>query len=232
MNLDVFIKGELINLCIPTQDFVLESNWYNWFNSPKTNRFLEQGAFPNTKSDQLLFFNTESKNKSRLILIISDKEKYIGTVSLSFINHEKKTASVAIVIGENSSKHENSHLMALESMSLITEHGFTLLGLIRIDAGQHRMLHKWQQRLELLGYKAEGIKKNGFVKGIERSDSISIAVTLDEYLVLKKNRGRYWDSASLMNSRINKLPAETFYSKLSEFLNKEGKKYYSDIFSL
>ncbi len=53
MKLDVFIKGELIDLCIPTAEFAATSNWYNWFNDPKTTRFLEQGIFPNTAEEQL-----------------------------------------------------------------------------------------------------------------------------------------------------------------------------------
>ena len=33
MKLDVFIKGDLIDLCIPTVEFARESDWYSWFNN-------------------------------------------------------------------------------------------------------------------------------------------------------------------------------------------------------
>jgi RimJ/RimL family protein N-acetyltransferase len=232
MELDIFIKGELINLCIPTDDFILESNWYNWFNNSKTTRFLYQGAFPNTRADQLAFFEIEKKNKTRLILIISDKKKYIGTVSLSFIDFEKKTASVAIVIGEQSDNFSQSHLMALESICRITEHAFTTLGLKRIDSSQHVLLYRWQQRLELLGYKVEGIKKNAFIKGNEIDDIVMLGVTLDDYMEIKKIRGKYWDTSDLMKSRVDKLPKNSFYQMVNELIKIEGIKYYNNLFSL
>jgi len=232
VKLDVFIQGELIDLCIPTEDFAAGSEWYNWFNNPKTTRFLEQGIFPNTSKDQVQFFQNQKGGKSRLILIISDKEDYIGTISLSFINHEKKTASIAMLIGEESKKAHFKNLFALESMARIVEHGITKLGLIRIDAGQHHKLFNWQQRLELLGFRAEAIKRNGFIKGIEKADSVGIALVVEDYLAIKERRGNFWDSAINMNERIKQLPKEAFIEKLRHVHNVEGNAYYNKIFSL
>ena len=75
--LDVFIQGETMDLCIPTEAFARESSWYSWFNDPSITRFLEQGLFPNTPEEQVEFFN--SQGRDRLILIISNKKEYIGT---------------------------------------------------------------------------------------------------------------------------------------------------------
>ena len=122
--------------------------------------------------------------------------------------------------------------MALESICRITEHAFTILGLKRIDSSQHILLYRWQQRLELLGYKVEGIKKNGFIKGNEINDIVMLGVTLDDYMEIKKIRGKYWDTSDLMRSRIDKLPKKSFYQKLSELIKIEGIKYYNDLFSL
>ena len=70
MKLDIFIKGEKIDLCIPTREFALNSKWYSWFNDPKINTFLEQGVFPNSPTQQLEFFESQEKKKDRLLLII------------------------------------------------------------------------------------------------------------------------------------------------------------------
>ena len=31
--LDIFIKGELVDLAIPTEDFAAGEIWYKWFNN-------------------------------------------------------------------------------------------------------------------------------------------------------------------------------------------------------
>jgi len=232
MRLDIFIKGENIDLCIPTKEFAENSNWYSWFNNSRTTRYLEQGVFPNTVANQLVFYENESKSGKRLMLIISDREKYIGTVSLSFINFQMRTADIALVIGEQSSKTNISHLFALESMARLIEHGFTKLGLIRISADQHIELHTWQQKLELLGFKVEGIKQHSIVKGIEVNDGISISVINEDFLFLKKTRGYYWDSGIKMEKRMELLPADSFLHQLQEFYNTRREDYYRQLFDL
>ena len=87
-DLDIFIKGETIDLCVPTLDFTRSSIWYNWFNEPKITRYLNQGLLPNTKEMQEHWF--KSQTKDRLILILSTKNKvYKGVVSLSSIDLKK-----------------------------------------------------------------------------------------------------------------------------------------------
>ena len=133
MKLDVFIKGELIDLCIPTVEYARESKWYSMFNNPKINRFLEQGAFPTTADDEVAFFQAE--RSKRLILIVVDKEgNDLGVISFSFINYQKRRADIAMVLNEE----PREPLAGLEAMARMLEHGFTLMGLERISAGQHK----------------------------------------------------------------------------------------------
>jgi len=47
-DLQIFIEGKTINLCVPTPEYAQESDWYNWFNDKTITRFLVQGIFPNT----------------------------------------------------------------------------------------------------------------------------------------------------------------------------------------
>ena len=80
--LDVFIPGELVDLAIPTAQFAKGSTWYSWFNDRDITKFLEQGVYPNTSNDQLLFFKNIPNH--RIVLIMVDKEgRNIGVISLS-----------------------------------------------------------------------------------------------------------------------------------------------------
>ena len=69
-----------------------------------------------------------------------------------------KSADWAIV-KDNKVDPENRGISALESVALLIDYGFEGLGLRRISCGQHVELKGWQNRLELLGFKLEGIQK-------------------------------------------------------------------------
>lgn len=229
-SLDIFIPGENIDLCIPDDNFARNSSWYSWFNDFKTTRFLEQGGFPNTPESQASFF-AGLKNSNRLSLIISDKEQYIGTISLSFINLNKRTADIALLLGEPSN-NPNADLLALEAMALISAHGFDKLGLNRISAGQHVKLLKWQRKMEVIGYRLEGIKTNGFIKASEVADAVSISLLRDDYQLIVGNRRKLWDSSEKIRARLSKMPSNSFAEKLKKFLTEEGGTYYDTIFNL
>lgn len=229
-NLDILIQGEFVDLCIPNEDFATNSTWFKWFNSLKTTRFLEQGIFFNTVHDQIDFYRS-MKSQNRLGLIISDKSHYVGTISLSSINLIKRIADIALLFGEDS-ESENKDLLALESMALMTNHAFEVMGLKRISAGQHIKLKKWQQKLELIGYRLEGIKKMGFIKGSEEADSVSISITINDFKKIISVRERIWDSGEKMRIRLNKMPKTPFVDKLRDFIDSEGEKYYNTIFNL
>ncbi|HCS79037.1 TPA: hypothetical protein DIV55_04850 [Patescibacteria group bacterium] len=229
MKLDIFIKGELIDLCVPTPEFAQNSNWYSWFNDLQITRFLEQGLFPNTPQQQIEFL---TNNPHRLILIVAHQQTYFGVVSLSSINFMKRTAEIAMALDKKLVK-KYDRLFAIEAIARITEHGFATLGLQRISAGQHILLSGWQQRMELVGYRLEGIKRFGFTKGAERVDSMWIAATVEDYQKLVKLRGgSLWDSARKMAKRFQKLPKQSLLPELQEFQKTKGEKYYQKIFEL
>jgi len=187
IELDVFISGENIDLCIPTVEFAKNSKWYSWFNSSKVTRFLEQGIFPNSPEKQEEFML--SLGPERLTFIISDKSEYIGVVSLSFIDLVKKTCDIAMVINTEKRNDSRPYIIALESIARMTEHAFDRIGIERISAGQHVKLASWQNRMELLGYKLEGWHKNKFVKGPEVADAVSISCVREDYLAICNRRG-------------------------------------------
>jgi len=228
-DLDVFIKGENINLCIPTEEFAKKSKWYSWFNNSNITKFLEQGLFPNTPEDQVEFFS--SQKSVRLMLIITYKKEYMGIISLSNINLIKKSCDVAIVMDATVDRKMSPYI-ALEAMARITEHAFSTMGINRIEAGQHVKLKGWQQRMELIGYKLEGLHSNKFIKGREESNSVSISCLYDDFQSIVKHRGCLWDSMENMRIRFKKLPKKAFVEMLNDFYEKDRAIYYKKIFEL
>ena len=229
--LDIFIKGELLNLCVPKRDYALTSDWYSWFNNKTTTNYLYQGVFPNTPEEQVEFFET-LREKKRLCLIIqrrSDSE-YIGVVSLSSLNYQMRSGELAIVIDSVRGRGKEMPLISLEAIARITEWGFVKIGLKRISAGLHKDLSGLRNRMEIFGYRIEGILRKEFVKGIRVADVIKIACIKDNYLKICEKRGNYWPGRDEVMKRIKSLPKVTLEQRLETFLSTEGEEYYSEIF--
>lgn len=229
--LSTFIGGETINLTIPTREFARESDWYSYFNKPLVNRYLDQGAYPNTREDQEAFW--EAEHRTRLLLVVETKQGVPkGVISLSSINYIKKTAEIALVLdGSIEKKMHPWH--SLEAICLVTQHGFRQMGLIRIAAGQHVALSGWQNRMEIAGYRIEGIHRNKFVKGAEIASTVTISCTACDFERLSSLRGgALWDSLDKIKSRASRLPRPSMANMLTNFLEKEGSSYYETVFSL
>lgn len=229
--LDIFISGELVDLSIPTAKFAECSSWYSWFNDKNITKFLEQGAYPNSSDSQLAFFKNIPQD--RIVLIMVDKGgQNIGVISLSFINHSKKTCDIALVVSNEGDKRLRPYI-SLEAMALLSSHAFSVLGMQRISAGQHIALAGWQSRLELIGYKLEGLHIGNFRKGSEISDSMSISVCCSDYELIRNRRGgKLWDSYVDMKRRIKNFPNRTFLNMLQELYDAERQSYYRNIFDL
>ncbi len=227
--LDIFIRGEKVDLVIPTKEFAYHSDWYSWFNNAKTTRYIHHGIYPNTREKQLQFFENESSK--RLLLMVSDRKNIIGTITLSKMDFDKRDAEIAVVFREDRSP-KTAPLAALESFALLLEHAFSSLPLERIWAPQHIDLHKWSARLALLGFRAEGIKKAAFVKGNQRADEILIAVHQDDFMKIKEARGgTLWDGEAKMLQRIRALPAKSNVARLQEAF-KQLEEYYRNIWEV
>ena len=231
MDLDIFIRGENVNLCIPDEEFAKNSEWYSWFNDEEITKYLEQGQYPNTRQNQMQFYNSHRDN--RLILIIRNKlNENIGVISLSFINIEKRGCDIALVVGNAVDRRKRPYL-SIEAMALMITHGFNKIGLDRINAGQHIELKGWQQRLELIGFKLEGLHPRKFVKGRDVSSSMSISVSYEDFERIASQRGgKIWDSLENMKKRIQHLPKESFLDKLLYYYDNEREEYYRNVFNL
>ncbi len=225
----VFISGETVDLCAPSKKAVFEEGWADWFNDEETTRYLDQGIFPNTIEDQLDFYES-LKEKRRFLLLIKAKSRnlIVGVISLSSINMFKRNAQIAMVFGMKETGHT---YYALESMARVTEHGFEKMGLDRIYAGQaFPALKNWNQRLELLGYRSEGIGRRAFIKGHWVSDTVHLAVLYDDYLQLKKMRdGSYWPGSKKTAELVRSLPKKGFAEILDETIKNESEKYFNSI---
>ncbi len=225
----IFIKGEDVDLCIPNSHAIEVDGWAEWFNDTKITRFLDQGLFPNTRENQKLFLESLN-NQDRIALMVRPrgKEQVIGIVSLSNINFVHRIADIAIVLGETP---KGRNLQALEALALLTQHGFDNLGLMRIAAGQvYPELSNWNKRMELIGYKAEGILRSKFAKGHNRWPVISLACTYEDFQTLCAVRNnKFWLGFDEMFALVQAQPRKGFADLLHETIGELEKAYFSSL---
>jgi len=207
-----FIEGELLDLCIPNENAILEDEWTEWFNDITNLNATSHGIFPNHTSSQFERLANLAKDRTQIVLLMCDKKnnKAIGVISLQNINLMQRSCEVALNVGLKNKKLLDS-LAPLEAMSLITEHAFKYLGVQRVYAGQvYPYLKNWNKALELIGYKTEGFNFSSFVKGDKVSDVALIACHYEDFQKIYELRGSLWGSKKIITKLISKQPKKGF----------------------
>ena len=203
---NVFLSGEKIDLCGPTDDDF--DTWAGWFNSQNITQFLEQGKFPNTARMQRQWYEKEV-SLGRFIALIKDKHGVLlGVTSLSEINYERLSCQTSTVCPV---KSEHARLAPLEARALCTQHAFERFGMNRVWAGNaYPGLLKWSQKYELIGYKAEGLIVDGFCHGAKKTDSIRSSITRERYSrLLERRSGTLWPGEEKAKQILEALRLQT-----------------------
>ena len=132
---DTFIKGNIIDLVVLTNEIVEKSNWYKWFNDEDTTKYMQKHYFPNTKNQQYNFFIDEienSKNKLQLGILHIKDQNLIGIISLNDIDYINRNCEISGFIGERKYRSTKEFI---EACKMIIKHGFEQLGLNKITGG-------------------------------------------------------------------------------------------------
>ena len=214
---DGFIEGEIVYLRLPNiQKDIYEGHWHQWFNDPDTTRYLTHGVYPISREAEAQLIEQEINRKDSLLLAIIDKvnSKHIGVISLKNIDLINRKAEIGIVMGDRSIRGA-----AIESMVLLTKHGFDKLNLIKIYSGHHEGHWKWVNKTELIGYKIEGYRKNAGIRFGKPYGIVMTSIDAEHFYNLEKERGGkiLTDSwASLMETRRE----ENLVSKLKQLLEE------------
>lgn len=225
---EVFIEGELIDLCIPSSTAINKDGWAEWFNNIEQLQATGHGIYPNYRSSQHELLDSLCKDKSKIVLMICQKitHRAFGVVSLQNISLQSKSAE--ITINASSKDKTSAHpFSTLEAMALITQHGFEQLGLNRVYGGQaFPILESWNTAIELIGFRTEGITRNSFVRGHKVFDTALISCLYENYKNLAKLRGTLWGSSKIIRKAMKRQPKVPFAHLISEQLKTLEDDYF------
>ena len=177
---EVFIKGDLVDLVVLTEEIVKKTNWYKWFNDEETTKNMQKHYFPNTVDLQLDYFKKNILNNNKIIqlgVVVKKDNIFSGVISLSNIDYLNQSCEFGIIMGEEISRNIRYFI---EAGKLMCKHAFETLNMQRIYSGT---INKDIDDLfcRVLGFKHEGIKRKSIFKNGEFIDSYMHAILKSEY---------------------------------------------------
>jgi [ribosomal protein S5]-alanine N-acetyltransferase len=179
---ETFIKGELVDLVVLTEEVIDKTNWYKWFNDEESTKNMQKHYFPNSKNQQKEYFRNEiegNNNKLQLGIFYKADKIMIGTISLNSIDYLNRCCEISMIIGE---KRARSTLYFIESVKLICRHAFDSLNMNRIYGGT---IAKEIDQLfcRALGFKHEGVLRQEVFKNGKHQDVYRYALLKQDYTV-------------------------------------------------
>lgn len=161
-------------------EFDVTEKYVDWLNSPEINQYIESRFKKQTKEDVLAFVKDKlSKNSEPMFAICDMKtDEHIGNIKLGPINLHHKYASIGILIGD---KKYWGRGCATEAIKLITEYGFEILKLNKLDAGAYAENIGSINAFMKAGFSQEGLLKKHVTCNGQFMDVVLLGLTLDDY---------------------------------------------------
>ena len=220
IDISAFLIGKYIYLRPPNiEKDVLKGKWFSWFNDKNTTKFLLQGVFPNTIEKQLDFVESLKTDANRILLCIIDKatNEHIGVISINDIDLLNKTATISIVLGEKNRPKESG----LEAIGLMKEYAFDRLNLNKLNGGQVVDLWKWVNKLELIGYRIEGLFEAMSVRDGKIHDVFHTGITAERFYKLREER-----NGNIFSDDVENLTSGMDFNNPTEKIRGFFKKMY------
>ena len=171
--------GSKVYLRAPTLEDA-EGNWYKWFSDPEITKYLSDRYLPNSKEDQIKFFNSLETSKDKIVLSICriDNDEHIGVCGLSLINWFHRNADISYVIGE---KKLNNTTVITEVMKLLLDVSFNRLNIENLRSTYAGSNHITPIIDKIYGFKLVGkLEKYIIIQG-NRDDLIMSQLTKKDW---------------------------------------------------
>ena len=146
---NTFLVGHSIELRVPSEDDIWNSNWHSWYNNIETTRHNSHGLYPiSVQQEAEIIQNNMNRNDSIVCSVYDlNSAKLIGNVALQNIDLINRRCNIAITIGEPA-----SFSVAVEAYGLLCTHAFMRLNLERISDGTHENLKEAKKNFEKYFY--------------------------------------------------------------------------------
>lgn len=157
---------------------------HKWMNDPEI-RGLTGETSPSTLADVEAYLERLRTSPDRAWFIIEVKEtgRAIGETGLLRMFHPWRTSDLSIIIGE---KDAWSQGYGTEAINLMLDYAFGYLCFHRISIGVVGFNHSALRFYEKIGFKQEGIQRDGYYYNHRFSDFVMMSILEDEFRAMHK----------------------------------------------
>jgi len=196
---NAFLVGERVILRpVEPQDAAL---MHRWMNDPEI-RCLTGEVTPSTLPDVEDYINKLRSSPDRVwfIIVVKETGRAIGETGLLRMFHPWRNTDLSIILGE---KDAWGHGYGMEAMDLILDYAFGSLNFHRVSIGVVGFNENALRFYRKIGFKQEGILRDGYYYNHRFSDFVMMSILEDEYRDIVRTRK---ESGALKSQQPAKAP--------------------------
>lgn len=162
------------------------SHVQKWFNDPQIRRLIGE-VTPMSRAEAEKWYKQLRADKNRIwfVIVLKRGNRVIGEAGLLRMFRPWRATDMSIIIGEKDAWGKG---YGTEAGHLLLDYAFERLGFHRISIGvvgfNERALRFW----EGLGFKKEGVHRDGYYCDSEYSDFVMMSILEDEFKTLYKGK--------------------------------------------
>jgi len=155
-----------------------------WANDPELRRLTGE-VTPMSQSGAEKYYERVQNDENRvwLMIVVKENERVIGETGLLRIFNPWRTADLSIIIGD---KYAWGKGYGKEAALLLLDYAFGALALHRIAIGVVGFNEHALRFYEKIGFKREGIQRDGYFYNHQFSDFVMMSILEDEYRALHR----------------------------------------------
>ena len=159
-----------------------------WTNDSEIRR-LTGRVTPMSQTSAEEFFEKLNKDSTRVwfVVVLKENDQVVGEAGLLRMFHAWRSTDMSIIIGEKDAWGKG---YGTEAILLLLDYAFGCLNFHRVAIGVVEFNKKAMRFWETVGFKKEGIERDGYYYNHKYYDFVSMSILEDEYRKLHGGDGR------------------------------------------
>lgn len=150
-----------------------------WFNDPET-RVLIGSVLPESRAGAEAWHDRIKQDQARVwfVVVLRDGDRVIGEAGLLRMNHFWRATDLTMIIGEKDVQNQG---YGREAIRLLLDYAFGALNFHRVAVGVVGFNHRALRFYESVGFRREGVQRDGYYHQHAYHDFVMMSVLDDEY---------------------------------------------------
>jgi RimJ/RimL family protein N-acetyltransferase len=150
-----------------------------WSNDPEIRKLTgEVASMGQADADKFLERVYNDNTREWFVIIIKENERLIGEAGLLRMFHAWRTTDISIIIGEKDAWGKG---YGTEAILLLLDYAFRRLNFHRVAIGVVGFNERATRFWEKIGFKKEGIQRDGYYYKHKYHDFVMMSILEDEY---------------------------------------------------